>query len=152
MITARSAQAKGRVERRGGVPRDRLVKELRLESDVASANAFLDAFLEKLDARLAQAPQESANHHRRLPDGEALEEIPCWEVTRGVARDWTVGYEGRRLQIEAQEGVAPAGARVTVRRRLDGAVAILYAGRSLRYSESKAGRRPNQSVTRPPLG
>ena len=60
--------------------------------------------------------------------GEALEEIPCWEVTRGVARDWTVAYEGRRLQIEAREGVAPAGARVTVRRRLDGAVAILSAG------------------------
>ena len=52
MITARSAQAKGRVERRGGVPRDRLVKELRLESDVASANAFLDAFLKSGDTQL----------------------------------------------------------------------------------------------------
>ena len=155
IIAARSPQAKGRVERRNGVLQDRLVKELRLRgiADIDSANAMLEEFTETLDARLALAPAASANHHRALPSHERLEEILCWETPRRVQNDWTVVYEGRRLQIERQEGLPPAGARVVVRRRLDASLAILWGERELRFSDDNHPVSVlNRPVTRPPWG
>jgi transposase len=154
IIPARSPQAKGRVERRNGVLQDRLVKELRLRgiSDIESANAMVEEFTEHLDARLARPPAATANYHRALPPEEPLEEILCWEAPRRVQNDWTIAYEGRTLQIERQEGLPPAGARVAVRKRLDGSLAILWGGRELRFGDSGGAAIPNKSVTRPPWG
>jgi hypothetical protein len=154
MITARSPQAKGRVERRNGVLQDRLVKELRLRGicDIVSANAMLDEFLERLDERLAQGAAQPANAHRALPPDEPLEEILCWEQTRKVARDWSVAWEGGKLQIEAQPGGPVPGASVTVRRRIGGTLGIIYHGRPLRFQEIGAAPVANQTVSRPPRG
>lgn len=152
LIVARSPEAKGRVERHGGMLQDRLVKDLRLAgiSAVASANEFLGPFLEKLDSKFAKAPEAPANYHRRLPEGMRLEDILCWETTRKVARDWTVAYDRRALQIEPGSTAVPRS-RVTVRRRLNGSLAVLHAGRGVRFTDPK-GWHTNQSVTSPPWG
>ena len=136
IIAAHSPQAKGRVERRHGVLQDRLVKELRLRgiADIDSANAMLEEFTESLDARLARPAPATANGHRALPPDEPLEEILCWETPRRVQNDWTVVYGSQSLQIERQEGLPPAGARVVVRRRLDGSLAVRWGERELRFS------------------
>jgi len=135
LIAANSPQAKGRVERHGGVLQDRLVKELRRLgiSGIAEANAMLDGFTERLDAKFAIEPASPVDRHRKAPPREALDEILCWEVQRTVARDWTVSYEGRRYQILRQKHQPRPGNRVTVRKRLDGAVKILWAEQSLAY-------------------
>ena len=57
IICANSSQAKGRVERANGTLQDRLVKEMRLSGidTIAAGNAFLPAFMERLQRALCQA-------------------------------------------------------------------------------------------------
>ena len=66
ILCANSSQAKGRVERANRTLQDRLVKELRLAgiSDMAAANAFLPAFMERYNAKFAKTPRRPDNLHR----------------------------------------------------------------------------------------
>lgn len=162
MIWANSPQAKGRVERKNGVFQDRLVKELRLRgiSDMESANAVLDPFTASLDEKFARPAAGCANHHRALPAGTALEDILCWEETRRVQNDWTVSYGGQFHQILRQKGMPAAKARVTIRRGMDGSLAILHEGRELRFEAIRRAlaRRKGRAVSyqprsnQPPMG
>ena len=149
VIMAHSPQAKGRVERRNGLLQDRLVKELRLEgiSDLAAANEFLDkTFLPALNRKFTIAARSAVDAHR--PSARNLDEVLSWEEARVVAKDWTVVWEGRWFQIEAEhEGLSLAGRKVTVRQLRCGKVQLLYEGAKLRWKELPA--RPLR-VARPP--
>jgi hypothetical protein len=134
---AYSPQAKGRVERRNGLLQDRLVKELRLAgiSDLAAANRFLEEkFLPELNRRFWVKPAQEADVHGVAP--RDLAERLSWEEERVVQRDWTVVWQGRWFQIEAEhEGLCLVGRAVTVRHLRDGAVQVLRAGQKLRCRE-----------------
>ncbi len=135
VICAHSPEAKGRVERKNGVLQDRLVKKLRRcqSSTIDEANAMLEDFTRDLDKKQARAPASPVDRHRRSPGRRLLREILCWEQQRSVQRDATISYEGDVYQIlEGTRGPRPKQ-RVTVRRRLDGTLAILHDGRFLRY-------------------
>jgi hypothetical protein len=140
VIMAHSPQAKGRVERRNGLLQDRLVKELRLEgiSDLETANEFLDkTFLPALNRRFTLAARSSVDAHR--PSVRNLDEVLSWEEPRVVAKDWTVAWDSRWYQIEAEhEGLSLAGRKVTVRQLRCGTVQLLYAGAKLRWKELPA--------------
>jgi helix-turn-helix protein len=140
VIMAHSPQAKGRVERRNGLLQDRLVKELRLEgiSDLAAANQFLEqTFLPALNKRFTLAARSSVDAHR--PGARNLNEVLSWEETRVVGKDWTVAWESRWFQIEAEhEGLNLAGRKVMVRQLRCGTVQLLYAGVKLRWKELPA--------------
>jgi len=137
VIMAHSPQAKGRVERRNGLLQDRLVKELRLEgiSDLAGANEFLDkTFLPALNRRFTLAARSSADGHR--PGARNLDEVLSWEESRVVGKDWTVAWDSRWFQIEAEhEGLSLAGRKVMVRQLRCGTVQLLYDGVKLRWKE-----------------
>ena len=67
LITARSPQAKGRIERNHGTNQDRLVKKLRLQgiATIAAANEFLQtSYLASHNARFAQ-PIDAGTLHSR---------------------------------------------------------------------------------------
>jgi len=74
-IAARSAQAKGRIERLWGTYQDRLVVELRLAGvvDRAGANAFLPAYLARFNARFGVL---------------AVDPVPAWRPCR-PGSGWT---------------------------------------------------------------
>jgi hypothetical protein len=139
-IMAHSPQAKGRVERRNGLLQDRLVKELRLEgiSDLAAANEFLEKkFLPALNKKFTLAARSSVDAHRRGTWN--LSEVLSWEESRVVAKDWTVVWNGRWFQIDAEhERLSLAGRKVVVRQLRCGTVQLLYAGAKLDWKELPA--------------
>jgi transposase len=132
-IHANSPQAKGRVERKNGVFQDRLVKEMRLRgiSTIEEGNAFLAEYLPGFNERFAKPPANPVNRHRQAPAREVLEDLLGWEVRRSLARDYTVTWGSQAFQIERQGDLPCPGSRLTLRRRLDGRVWVLWGERRL---------------------
>jgi len=129
-IVARSAQAKGRIERLWGTFQDRLVAELRLAgvSDLAAANAFLPGFLVRFNARFAVPPADPEPAWRAVPAGVRLERVLVFKYRCKVARDHTVHLAGRVLQLPAgRGGRGYAGRLVEVHVRLDATI-VAYDG------------------------
>lgn len=146
LIPAYSPQAKGRVERRHGLFQDRLVKEMRLQGigTLEAANAYLDgSFLQLLQERYSVEPRDPVNGHRARPSATTLALVLSWQEARSVAKDWTVCWCNRRLQIDARHAVLGLpGRRVVVVERRDGTLAILYGGRLLSFHPAPAPARP----------
>jgi transposase len=140
LILANSPQAKGRVERRNGLLQDRLVKELRLAGirDIEAANVFLrKTFLPGLNTRFRVEPRSAVDAHHRCELN--LKEVLSWEETRVVGRDWTVAWNARWFQIEAEhECLSLVGKKITVRELRDGSLQLVSQGRKLRWKELPA--------------
>jgi len=155
-IAAQSPQAKGRIERLFQTLQDRLVKELRLAGidTIADANHFLEArFLPEWEQRFTVAPRNPRNAHRRLGQEHRLEEILSVRVTRKVAQDHTVSWEGNRWGVPREEICAGLrGAQVEIERRLDGSHWLRFRGRylRLRHCPEPAPRAASPSGLRPP--
>ena len=100
-IFALSPQAKGRVERMAATFQDRLVTELRLvgASTIGEADEVLWDFLLRFNARFAVAPKHSGKAYRPVSAEMSLTETVCIKHTRKVARDNTVKYHWRLLQL-----------------------------------------------------
>ena len=139
-IPAYSPEARGRSERAFGTLQSRLPKELRLFgiTEIAAANEYIrDVYLpmhNKLFARPAQIPEESG--FVKVRDPEALVDILCVQQSRVVARDNTVSYEGRSLQLP-QSPARPhyVKANVRVHEYPNGTLAVFHGPRRLaRYT------------------
>ena len=137
-IFALSPQAKGRVERMLETFQDRLVTELRLAdaSTISQANEVLQEFLPKFNARFAVAAEQPETAYRPVPDGLSLTETICLKDTRKVARDNTVKYHWRVLQLlPGAERSSYAGLRVDVMERADGELMVRYQGEAVEFQE-----------------
>ncbi len=133
-IPASSPQAKGRIERLFGTFQDRLRTELRLAgiSDRESANAFLDGFVPRYNARFAQASADPAPAYRPWPTDLDPDAVLCFKYRRTVANDNTITVGPHTAQILAgPQGRSYAKARVEVHERLDGQLAVFYQGHCL---------------------
>jgi transposase len=141
LILARSAQAKGRVERMNGTLQDRLVKALRREkiSDIASANAFLEkTFLVELNQRFAVAASKEGDWHRPMSSETDLPRILSIQEPRVVQNDWTVRWRNQTLQIESESAaVVRPKQRVTVCEQLDGRLRVFASDVELRWTPAK---------------
>ena len=122
-IFALSPQAKGRVERMLETFQDRLVTELRLAkaSTIDQAKEVLQEFLPKINARFALAAEQPETAYRPVPAELSLTETICIKDTCKVARDNTVKYHWRVLQLLPEAGTAqlrraPGGRHGTGRR------------------------------------
>ena len=146
LIPAYSPQAKGRVERRHGLFQDRLVKEMRLQGidTIEAANAYLDGiFLRLLHERYNVEPRDPVNGHQSRPSATTLALVLSWQEARSVAKDWTVCWHNRRLQIDARHAaLGLAGRRVVVVERRDKTLAMLYGGRLLSFHAAPVAVRP----------
>jgi hypothetical protein len=138
LILARSPQAKGRVERMNGTLQDRLVKALRRAkiSDLAAANRFLEgAFLVEFNARFAVAAAGAEDWHRPLSAGMDLSRIVSIQEPRVVAKDWTLRWRNRVLQLPRETAdFIRSGQRVTVCEPLDGVLRVFAGEREVRWS------------------
>ena len=99
-IPAQSPQAKGRIERLFGTFQDRLRAELRLARvvDRAGANAFLDGFLRRYNARFAQPPANPTSAYRPWPAGLDPQTIFCFKYRRTVSNDHTVTLDAEQIR------------------------------------------------------
>ncbi|HKV61591.1 MAG TPA: ISNCY family transposase [Candidatus Acidoferrum sp.] len=158
-IAAQSPQAKGRIERLFETLQDRLVKEMRLAgiTTIGAANHFLEMrFLPEWEQRFTVIPRHPRDAHRRLGREHRLEEILSVRVSRQVADDHTVSWEGNRWGVPREEVCAGLrGARVEIERRLDDSHWLRFRGRYLhlrpcpepvRQSASPYGLRPPGSA------
>ena len=138
-IFALSPQAKGRVERMAKTFQDRLVTELRLAgaSIIGQANEVLQDFLPRFNAQFAVAPEHSETAYRTLSAEESLCETICIKHTRKVARDNTVKYRWRVLQlVPGADRPSYAGLQVEVLERAYGELMIRYLGESVDFQEA----------------
>lgn len=133
-IPAYSPQARGRSERLNRTLQDRLVNELRVAGirTLEAANRYLaERFLPDYNATFARPPRDPASAFVALGDVD-LDPILCHEAERVVARDNTVAFGRRVLQIAPQPGRRTcAGLRVTVREHLDGRLTLTHGARCL---------------------
>ena len=137
-IFALSPQAKGRVERMLETFQDRLVTELRLAgaSTIDQAKEVLQEFLPKFNARFAVAAEQPETAYRPVPAELSLTETICLKDTRKVARDNTVKYQWRVLQLlPGAERPSYAGLRVEVLERADGELMLRYHGEAVDFQE-----------------
>ena len=137
-IPAYSPEARGRSERMFGTLQDRLIKELAKAGigDIDAANAWIrDVYLPAHNARFAR-PAALADNAFVAADRALLAEALCVEEERVVARDNTVTYGRRTLQLPASPARAHyVKARVKVREYPDGTLAVFHGPRRIaRYS------------------
>jgi transposase len=126
-IPSYSPQARGRSERLNRTFQDRLVNELRVAgiATFEAANRYLaEQFVPQHNLTFGRPPRDPASAF--VPLGAVdLDVILCHEEERVVARDNTVTFGGRVLQIAAQPGRRTCvGLTVTVRHHLDGGFTI----------------------------
>ena len=140
-ILAHSPEAKGRVERANGTFQDRLVAELRLADacSLAEANQVLTDFLPRFNQRFGVPADQPDSAYRPVNPELDLGGVLCIKELRRVAKDNTVQYHGRALQLyPSTERPSYAGARVEVQERLDGRLLVRHRNQILTPQEAPA--------------
>jgi transposase len=146
LILARSAQAKGRVERMNGTLQDRLVKAMRRAgiSDLASANRYLEeTFLPRFNEKFSKKATMGGNLHRQWKPELDMGRIMSFQEPRSLQNDWTIRWKNQRLQlpVESAKWVQPRD-RVTVCEQLDGKLRLFVGKRELSWTETRGERPP----------
>src|SRR4030042_251852 len=133
VIFARSAPAKGRIERLFRTFQDRLVKEMRLRKikSTEEANLFLKEYLPGYNKRFAVPAPKSADLHRPLPKGIDLDTILCKKTERALRNDFTVAHDKKLYQIENNIRTQ----KVIVEERIDGSMLIRHKNMMLKFKE-----------------
>jgi len=133
VIHAHSPQAKGRIERLFRTLQDRLVKELRLArvKTIEEANEVLKEYLIDHNRRYLIEPARLANLHRRCPSDKELEEILCLKKVHPLRNDYTVIHESKLYQVMERTSTRS----IEVREFIDGRMALMGRGRSLKYKQ-----------------
>jgi transposase len=133
-IPAYSPEARGRSERMFGTLQDRLIKELALAgiTNIAAANRFIrKIYLPQHNARFAK-PAALTDSAFVAADPALLSEVLCIEEELIVARDNTVVYGRRHLQLPATPSRAHyVKATVRIREYPDGCLAVFHGPRRL---------------------
>ncbi len=133
-VFAHSPEAKGRVERANGTFQNRLVAELRLANarTLVDAHRVLEEFLPRFNARFGVPAAQSGSAYREVWDGLDIDGVLCAKEMRRVAKDNTVQYHTKTLQLFPEADRASyARARVEVQERLDGRLLVSYRGKLL---------------------
>ena len=139
MVFALSPQAKGRVERTAGTLQDRLVAELRIAgaTTIEEANVVLKDFLVRFNTRFGVVAQHPEVAYRRLEADVCLDRVLCFKHRRKVARDNTVMYRWRTLQLlPGMERPSYAGTVVEVLEGLDAQLDVRYQGEIIPSQEA----------------
>jgi transposase len=150
LILAKSPQAKGRVERMNGTLQDRLVKALRRKtiSDMQEANRYLEEeFLPAFDVKFSVKPMHSKDGHRRLSKHVDLACVVSMQESRVVAKDWTVRWKSRVLQLPRESAeLVRSGQRVRVCEQLDGVLRVFAGEQEVPWSTMRSAppRKPHK--------
>ena len=147
LIFAQSLRAKSRVGRAAGTFQDRPVTELRLAGAITidDANRVLESLLPRFNGRFKVLARESEVTYRAVNEEMCLERVLCFKYRRRVARDNTVRYRWRTLQLLPGTGrPSYAGAAVNVLEGLDGRLEVQHEERIVPSQEAP----PRPSVLR----
>ena len=133
-----------------------MVTELRLAGarTIEQANLMLKKFLPHFNARFAVAAEQHEKAYRPVPSELSLTETISLRHIRKVARDNTIKYRWRILQLlPGTDRPSYAGLKVEVMERADGQLMIRYRGESVDFQESPQPLSSLWGATSPsPLG
>ena len=152
-IPARSAQAKGRIERLWQTFQDRLLIELRIRhvDTWQEANAVLDELVAQHNQRFAVVPAESPSAYRSVPTDMPLAHILCRRDTRTVTPAQTLSYRGQPYRVQAGTAAAMPGRTVVqVRHTVQDDLVVYHAHTCFRLLPVVQTRR-SPSQTEPPM-
>lgn len=137
-ICATTPQAKGRVERANQTLQDRLIKEMRLAGirDLASAQAFLPGYMARHNARFAVCAKSNEDAHKPWGEGvDVLDAALAEHEPRTLSKALTFQAGGALHCIKTPgAGIALRGAKVTVRRYLDGRMDVVFKDRIVPFT------------------
>lgn len=147
-IFAHSPQAKGRVEHKHLLYKDRWVKELKLDGikTIEEANLYLateGGFIDKLNGKFTIEARE-ARPACVLPTPTDLAEQFAILNTRTVRNDYTVQLHNVVYQLP-RNTVVNARAKVVIKRYLDGSIAIFAGKEKLKYTIIDNYEKPSKS-------
>lgn len=118
LIPARSAQAKGRVERLWETLQSRLPVEFAIAgiSTVDQANAFLETYIDAFNDRFAVAPANAESAFRTLPDNIDIDTVLCVKMKRVVDSGYVFSFYNRHfvLTTSSHALLPPPKAKVSV--------------------------------------
>ena len=140
IIHAKSAEAKGRVEKLFKTLQDRLIKELRLKkiSTIKKANEFLEnEYIEKFNNKFMVEPRTKANLHKKLIKKEKnnLDSIFSRQHKRTVRNDFTISHKNNWYQLKKDQPVTICKRdKVTIEERMDKSIHIELRGKYLNYT------------------
>lgn len=150
VIYARSAPAKGRIERLFKTFQDRVVKEMRLKGikSIREANEFLEYYLPIYNKRFSVKALKKGDIHRPVLQGTDVDAILCIKTERTLRNDFTVAHNKKFYQILDHINAK----KVIVEERMNGRIFISYKQRQLNYKEidKRSKKRPKQSITETP--
>lgn len=138
LITAHSAEAKGRVERLFQTLQDRLVKEMRLEgiSTPEQGNIFLkDFFIPEFNEKFAVIPAKTGSVHKPLlkEEEQRINSIFSIKETRRINLDFTIQFKNQWYQLtEIQPTTVRPLEKVTIQTWLDSTIHIVLKGYELK--------------------
>lgn len=128
LIPAYSPQARGRSERNFRTWQGRLPQELRIRGikRVAKANRFLrETYIAEFNAKFAQPAKQPGTAF--VACRRELDFVFALQHERTVARDNTVSYDNRILQIEKMKWRNTlSGCKIKVYEHLDGTISLRY--------------------------
>jgi transposase len=130
-IPANSPQAKGRIERLWGTFQDRLVSELRLAGacTMEEAEEVLRVMIVDHNRRFSRKPTDPKSVYRRMESGKTYDPVFCFKYPRTVAKDNTVVFGRRIVQVpRGPGGRSYSGCKVEVQHRFDDSLHIYYQG------------------------
>jgi len=133
-IPANSPQAKGRIERLWGTFQDRLVSELRLAGacTIEEANQVLGRVIADHNRRFCRQPDDPKKVYRRMEAGKSYDPVFCFKYSRVAARDNTVVFGRRIVQIpRGPGGRSYSGCKVEVQHRFDDSLHVYYEGQCI---------------------
>jgi transposase len=130
-IAARTAQAKGRVERLWETLQSRLVVEMRIAGidTIEDANAFLPGFITRFTLRFAVQPREDKNDFEPAPDKQVVEAYLSYRDHRSASAGSTISYHGVTYQLVDSQGrvlMLRPRVRIQLLTNLDGITTATY--------------------------
>ena len=129
MIYARSAQAKGRIERLWGTLQDRLVIEFRINNikTVHEANSFLVDYIPKFNNRFAVEAESAESAYTQLSPELDLDHILCVKEIRSLDNGGVFSFNSKSWLIA--DNLVPGKSKVEVIASATKGLIALYKGK-----------------------
>lgn len=147
-IFANSPQAKGRVERKHQLYKDRWIKELRLDGikTIEDANKYLlgyGGFVDKLNQKFTIEPKE---YRAQTPvSHSALYEYFTLNNSRKLRNDYTISFNTRVYQL-TKNSIVNNKSTITIKQYLDESIAIFIGTHKLEYSIIENYTKPQNTI------
>lgn len=144
IITATSAEAKGRIERAWDTIQDRIIPEMRLRNikSMPAANCYLqEQFLPNYWKTKNTVPAKSKeSRYTALESTVELKEILCLKEYRTVARNHTLSWENTTYDLDSPLKYSIYRQKIEIRTYQDLTWKAFYAGKPIELREVKTNK------------